>query len=159
MSVQLKLRVAKSGASSHYLPIPEAVAQQILQEFGKRIVCVVKGRPPLHCALLRSNAIGYYIMLGKKSRQQLNITFGEELELKIDQDRSQYQAKVPQELQVVLETDPQGLEQFERLSDGKKRSIIHYIDRAKQSDTRINRALKLVERIKRGQTNSKDLFR
>ena len=159
MSINLTLRVAKSRGGSHYFPIPEKVALQILEDFGKRIVCASKGRNSLHCALLRSNDLGYYIMLGKKSRELIQVEFGDELEVVISKDESQYQALVPEELQVVLDTDPEGLEKFEQLTDGKKRSIIHYISTAKQSDTRVNRALKLIERIKMGVTNQKELFR
>lgn len=156
--ITLQIQVAKGTNGSWYIPIPTATADRVLKEFGRRITCEVSGKPLLHCALLRSKTIGHYIMLGKSSREKLAVEFGDQLTIHIRKDKTKYQAEVPEELQVVLSTDPEAAEKFEALTDGKKRSIIHYVNRAKQSDTRINRALKLVDRVKMGVTNQKDLF-
>ncbi|MEM8907103.1 MAG: YdeI/OmpD-associated family protein [Bacteroidota bacterium] len=157
--MNLVLRVTQAPNGSFYLPIPEEAALKILATFGRRILCVVSERPVLHCAVLRQKDLGYYIMLGKTSRARLGVELGEELMVQIRQDTSKYQAAVPEELLAVLQTDPEGEARFGALTAGKKRSIIHYINTAKQSETRINRALKLVERLKLGVTSQKELFR
>ena len=60
---------------------------------------------------------------------------------------------MPEELSAVLETDEEATLVFEKLTPGKKRSIIHYIATAKQTDTRISRALKIVDFLKMGITD------
>ncbi len=49
------------------------------------------------------------------------------------------------ELEEVLKTDIIAEERFHQISLGKQRSLIHYINTAKNIDTRINRAMKFLK--------------
>jgi uncharacterized protein YdeI (YjbR/CyaY-like superfamily) len=98
-------------------------------------------------------------MVGKATKKKLGLEVGEELLLEFEKDESEFKMDVCDELLEVLSTDEEGQAYFNALTDGRKRSIIHYINKAKQSNTRINRALKIVEKLKMGYTDLKELMR
>lgn len=58
------------------------------------------------------------------------------------------QLDVPEELTAVLEEDPEGKAVFEQLTVGYRRSLIHYITSVKNVDSRIKRAIQLVQKAK-----------
>lgn len=158
MTMKFKANLEKTG-NSHIISIPEDIALDALEKIGKRILLKVNNHVSIHCAILRTNAIGYYIMAGKSTRTKMKAEAGDELSLEILKDDSTYKAAVSEELKEVLLTDPDGQNRFEQLTDGKKRSIIHYVNKAKQSATRIDRALKIVDNLKSGATDLKELLR
>ena len=57
---------------------------------------------------------------------------------------------VPEELEAVLEQDDLALKAWEKLTPGYQRSLIHYITSVKNVDSRIKRAIDLLERAKAG---------
>ena len=57
---------------------------------------------------------------------------------------------IPEELDAVLSQDPLALQAWEKLTTGYQRSLIHYVTSVKNVDSRIKRALDLLERAKRG---------
>ncbi|MFK7810525.1 MAG: YdeI/OmpD-associated family protein [Saprospiraceae bacterium] len=146
----LKSALAKPSGHSHYIPIPDQVATKILEEFGKRVYCVINGKMSLHCAILFSKNRGYYIMVGKATMKKILVRPNEPFELEIKKDNSPYQAEVPEELTVVLETDELAAKAFDALTPGRQRTIIYHIGKAKHSETRITRALKITDFLKIG---------
>jgi len=157
-SLSFQSKLSKTANNQHYIPIEEALAVQAIQAFGKRVLCQINGKE-LHCAIHRSSQLGYYLMIGKKTKKQLALEMWDELEIVLQQDESDYQMAMPEVLLEVLATDPEGMEKFEGLTDGKKRSIMHLINSAKRVDTQINRALKIVENLKRGITSPRDFLK
>lgn len=61
------------------------------------------------------------------------------------------QLDVPEELTAVLDEDPEGKAVFEQLTVGYRRSLIHYITSVKNVDSRIKRAIELVQKAKNRQ--------
>lgn len=154
--MKLTTTLKKSG-SSHFIPLSEENALAIMEKFGKRVLCKINGNS-IHCALLNSKKRGYYIMVGKSTLQKIKAKEGDRLKMEIEKDESTYQAALPEELEVVLHTDPDGMVFFQKLTPGKQRSLIHMVGKAKQSDTRINRAIRILEKLKMGYTDLKDLL-
>lgn len=55
---------------------------------------------------------------------------------------------IPEELQAVLDQDPEGRQVWETFTTGLKRGLIHYVASVKSSDSRIKRAIGIVEKSK-----------
>lgn len=153
----IKTYLKQVGQNMYLIPIPEKMGIEIHEKFGKRVICIVNGNK-IHCAVQKSKAHGYYIGAGKDTRKKIQVHPSDEFELTILEDNTKYQLEVPEELSEVLETDPEASERFEALTDGKKRSLIHHVGKAKQSITRIDRALKIAENLKFGFTDLKELI-
>lgn len=86
-------------------------------------------------------------------RKQLHLTAGDRLDITLVPDETEYQFNMPEEFQEVLDTDPSAKMVFESLTDGNKRGLIHLVMMVKSSDKRIERALKIADRLKRGITS------
>lgn len=57
---------------------------------------------------------------------------------------------IPEELMAVLSQDDAGKKAWDKLTTGYQRSLIHYITSVKNVDSRIKRALDLINRAKSG---------
>jgi len=55
---------------------------------------------------------------------------------------------LPEELQAVLDQDPDGRAVWDTFTTGLQRSLMHYVTSAKTVDTRIKRSLELIEKAK-----------
>lgn len=84
--------------------------------------------------------------LRKAAKIQLSVPVQVEFHL-VDPDK----LNIPEELIAVLNEDPEGKVAFENLTTGYKRSLIHYITSVKNVDSRIKRAIELVDKAKYGQ--------
>lgn len=144
--------------SMHYIPIPEAIAKAALEQFGKRVVCIVNEDVSIHSAIQRSKAYGYYIMTGKATLKEIKAQYEDILEIEFSQDETEYQVNLSEEFEEVFLTDPEGKMLFDQLSDGSKRGLIHYVNKAKRTDTRIDRALRIIHNLKMGFTSNKELI-
>ncbi len=140
------------------LPIPEKKAEQIIKDFGKRIICQVNDAS-FHCAIQKSKKIGHYISVGKSTKKLIKAEYRDKLELIIKKDETEFKSPMPEEFEEVLKTDPPAQAAFDQLTPGKKRSLMFYVGKAKQIDTRINRALKISEKLKMGFTDLKEMMR
>lgn len=57
---------------------------------------------------------------------------------------------LPEEMDAVLAQDDEGAKQWNRLTTGLQRSLVHYINSTKNIDLRIERALFLLNKVKSG---------
>lgn len=137
--------------STHALiaPIPEEIVIPLKAKQVKRVIVEVKGHR-LHCAIQQSKAHGAYIYFGKRVSKSLGILEGMELEVTIEPDTTTYQASLPEELEAALSTDAEATEIFDSLTPGRQRSIIFMISKLKRSESRINKALFIIEQLKMG---------
>jgi len=58
---------------------------------------------------------------------------------------------IPEELEAVLEQDEDARKAWDKLTRGYQRGLIHYVTSVKNVDSRIKRAIDLMERAKTGQ--------
>ena len=95
-------------------------------------------------ALGQGNA---YISINSKRMKELKVKEGDEVFVELAIDKSEYGMDVPEELQELLNQDPEGKRRFDILSPGKKRYIIYYVAGVKSSHLRLDRALLLITNL------------
>ncbi len=156
--MKIESTLEKAQYNMFMIPLSDEEGSMIIEKFGKRVICSVN-KTKFHCAIQTSKNLGYFIGVGKNTKKMLNIEFEDKLELNFEKDQTKFKAKMPEELEIVLETDPDASYYFEQLTDGRKRSIIHYISKAKQTQTRVDRSLKIAEKLKFGITDLKEMLK
>lgn len=90
-----------------------------------------------------------YFSVGAPLRKAARIKLGDRVKVSfriVDADA----LDIPEELMAVLSQDDAGKKAWDKLTTGYQRSLIHYITSVKNVDSRINRALDLVNRAKSG---------
>ncbi len=153
----LVIKFEKWNMHAIILP-PESLEKHGLK-IKDRIVASFDNGNQLQCAIVSLEKNQKGIMLGKHFLEKSELSPGQEVSLEIKKDVSEYGMPMPIELSEVLSTDDEGSLGFDALTPGKKRSIMYFIEKAKQLDTRITRALLVVENIKMGYTHPRDLTR
>lgn len=101
----------------------------------------------------------YLISFGKRYQKELGIFPSDYFELQLQEDSSKYGVDVPESLQAVMDSDPEGFFLFEKLTPGKKRSLIYYVSRFKTPQTQVDKSLMVFENLKLGMTDYLELVK
>jgi len=138
-----------------HIPIPNDVANVFVKEKkNKRVVCDFQnGKQIVHCALMPDGLGGWFINMNKELRKKLGLHLHDDVEISMTEDSSKYGMPMPEEFDELLNMDPEGSELFHALTAGKQRTLIHLVGKYKSSDTRINKALIIVNYLKYTQGN------
>lgn len=136
------------GLYLRHFKIPNDLVAKLTKDGKKRILCTVEKFPYFHCALMSDGQGGFYIMLNKEKEKNYGLVLGESYKLALEKDESKYGMFVPPELEELLYQDPEGEAVFETLTDGKKRNLIHLVSKPKKSETRLNKAVVILEYLK-----------
>lgn len=154
-------RFEVSIEGSHGVVVPDAIAQPFSDAGHSRVALKAYFKDneiSFHGKLHRYNN-RFMISFGKRYQKELGVDRIDFFELQIFENTTKYGVEVPEEFQAVLDSDPEALEGFEKLTDGKKRSMIYYVGRFKNSQTRIDKALIISENIKLGVTDPKEMVK
>jgi len=140
---------AEQGGGWHFLVVDRKIVDKLgFEGKSKRVLCSIKGAEPFPCALMPWGDF-FYIMVNKLRRTELGLNVGDNVEVVLEKDESKYGMPMPEELQEVLNQDPEGNKLFHTLTAGKQRSMMWFIGKVKDIDKRIHTALVFVEHLKK----------
>ena len=91
-----------------------------------------------------------YLMVSGQLRREAKIGSGDPVKVKfwlVDPDK----VDVPEELLAVLDQDPEAMKKWKSFTPGLQRGLAHYVNGVKNMDSRIKRALEIMEKAKFGQ--------
>ena len=150
--VRFKTKLITSGDSGwHFLDIPARIGKKFEKKDGsRRVVCTISDSEGFQCALLPSDG-DFVIVVNKKKRDQLGIAAGDRIDVELKVDDSKYGLPMPEELQEVLNQDPDGDKLFHALTAGKQRSLLYLIGKVKDIDRRIHTALVCIDHLKKNE--------
>lgn len=90
-----------------------------------------------------------YLSVSQAMRKSANVKPGDQVKVSfilVNPDK----LDLPEEMEAVLAQDDEGAKKWNRLTVGLQRSLVHYINSAKNVDVRIERALFLINKVKSG---------
>lgn len=90
----------------HFIvPAPIVTA---ISELGadKRVVCNINGQVEYQCALISKGEGVYIIHVNKARMKQLKLKIGDQVQVSVHKDDSEYGLPVPEEFVEVMEQDP-----------------------------------------------------
>lgn len=132
----------------HYLFIPEKIVKKA-GGIGTRLLCTVNSEKPYQCGMVSLGNGTAYISINKKRLKDAGLTKGDEVQVSLEPDTSEYGMEVPDELQELFKQDSVGFKRFEGLTPGKQRYIINYVATVKSPQLRVDRAILLIENLKK----------
>ena len=150
MSQRYKFRavIEAAGGGGAFVTVPFDVEQA----FGKKrvkIKALIEGEP-YRGTLVRMGGPEHLLLVLKDIREKIGKSFGDEIEIELEEDIEPRQVEVPQDLKDVMESDPEALEFFKQLSYTHQKEYVQWIEEAKQDQTRQSRILRTVELLKQG---------
>lgn len=159
--MQTSARFEVTIEGTHGLAIPDEIAQPFIDKGHSRIAikAFFEDREISFHGKLHRYKERFMISFGKRYQKELGVDVHDFFELILLEDTSKYGVEMPEEFQAVLDSDPEAMQWFEDLSDGKKRSLIYYIIRFKNQQTRIDKALIITENLKLGITDPRELLK
>ncbi len=131
--------------SLHFIIIPHEIAAVLSDKFPFRVLCTMNGFT-FHAGIVKRGLDGFVIQMGMKTVKSCNIALGQEVEVKIQADETEYGYELPEEMQELLLQDDIGRDNWEALNPGHKRSLLHYVCSTKNPELRIKRSLIILQR-------------
>lgn len=147
---------ANSGVYGLHLPIKKEIASEFIDGSNRRVKCTINNQLTVTSGLMPFSDY-WYIILNQEVQKKLGIEIGDEVEVHIEKDNSEYGMDMPEELRVLLDQDTTGNRYFHALTPGKQRNLIYIVNKVKSSDNRLNKALAIVDHLveMNGQLNFK----
>ncbi|WP_027392145.1 YdeI/OmpD-associated family protein [Aquimarina latercula] len=147
--------------SSHSVLIPLEIAKSFITNNQKRVIVEISFKDThikFHAALLKRKE-QFYVMFSQRKQKQLGILLNDYFNIQLLEDTSKYGVEMSEELEAVLQSDPEASDIFESLTAGMKRSLIYYVLQFKNSQTKIDKALIITENLKLGIRDKKQLIK
>lgn len=149
MKLTVRVGVLPYMPGMHYLEIPAKTVKSLGGGFRRRLICAVGTKLKFSCGLMALGGGRGYVMITKARLKELGLRAGDKVTIALNPDKSEYGMEVSEELAEVLKQDEEATRRFKKLSPGKQRNIIHHVSSVKNQDKRIERALFLLENLKR----------
>ncbi len=135
----------------YHLPILHEDVIPFIEGNERRVICQIKERK-LHMALMPLKG-DYFILMNGHLKNELGLELGQEVEIYLEKDTSEYGMDMPIEFGELLNQDDEGREIFEQLTPGKKRSLIYMVSKVKNTNSRLNKALAIVQHLRESKGN------
>ncbi|MDX5348661.1 MAG: YdeI/OmpD-associated family protein [Hymenobacteraceae bacterium] len=133
----------------HFVEVFPEIIEKMGGKMKMRLLCTINEQLTFQCGLVALGNGSAYITINNQRMKKMKLRQGDEVQVKLEKDESKYGMEVPEELEELLKQDAEGLRRFELLPPGKQRYIIHYVSGVKNSQKRIDRAILLIENLKR----------
>lgn len=140
----------KFDGGMHYIMLDRKTVLALTKNQNRRAICRLNDEVEIHCAIMPKKDGGHFINIGAAICKKLKIRKGSKLKAVFSVDTSPYQFEMPEELMEVLNMDQEAGNIFHSLTEGNQRGLIYLVTQVKSSDKRIERALKIAERLKHG---------
>ncbi len=136
------------GIRGHYISIPTEYTPLFSKAENLRLTCSIDQGEPFHCSPRPGGDGTFYISVGVEVRRKGKLAAGQKVTAVLQRDESVYGRPMPEELRELLEIDPEGKALFHQLNPGERRGILYYIQQSPKTQTRIDRAIKMIGRLK-----------
>lgn len=131
----------------YHIPVPDQIADQMMDENHRRVLIWIKSGGPFHMALMKSKEY-WYVLVNQDLRKKFELDETNTFSVKIERDHSEFGHEVPEELQVLLDQDEEGNYYFRSLTPGKQRSLIYIVTTVKNPESRMKKSLAIIHHLK-----------
>ena len=134
-------QLEKRKGGYFYLKLDHNIVNKFERKRSTRVICTIDDVITYRCGLNHLGDGNFFIIVAGKHLEKLNKQLGDIVSYRIDVDPDQLGVEIPEVLTVLLEQDSDAKAIFERLTDGKKRSLIYQIIKIKNIDKQVQNTL------------------
>ncbi|MDX2001034.1 MAG: YdeI/OmpD-associated family protein [Chitinophagales bacterium] len=127
--------------------IPGDIAEALGLKANLRLIGSLNGAP-FRLAALSNGAGQFYLSVSRDLKKAAGAQMGSLVKVDLAIDPNPDALDMPEEWLEVIAQEPEVGKIFNELTVGYRRSILHYLNGAKRSDTRIKRSLELAEKLR-----------
>jgi hypothetical protein len=150
MSPKQKFRavIENAGGGGAYVNIPFDV-EQVFGNKRPKVKATIQG-VPYRGTLVRMGDPGHMLPVLKEIREKIGKSFGDEVEVELEEDVEPRQVAIPQDLSAALAGHPQALAFFMGLSYTHQKEYVRWIGEARRPETRQARIARTVDNLSQG---------
>lgn len=159
ISIKTYLARFDSNLWHFHVEVPAAKVKSLVSGKDRRVICHINKTITTQAALMPLGNGDFFININQTIRKKLKLNDGDEVLIELEKDESEYGLPVPEEFEELLKQDLAGADEFEKLSAGKKRTLLYIIAKPKSADLRIRNGMAVLNHLKncRGKLNYKEL--
>jgi hypothetical protein len=131
-------QLEKIKGGYYYLKIEAEIINQFEKKRHTRMICHLDKKISFRCGLNHLGDGNFFIIVSGKNLEQLNKKLGNTIHFKIEEDPDQLGVEIPEVLIALLEQDEALKMIYDKITDGKKRSLIYSISKTKNIDKQVN---------------------
>ena len=143
----------------HYIIVDNNIVESFKNNGDKRAICRLNDQIEFHCAFMPKKEGGYFVNIGATICKKIKIKEGSSVYAIFMADKTEYQFEIPEELIEVLNLDNDANNIFQNLTEGNQRGLIYLVKQVKSSDKKIERALKIANKLKNGITSPRIILK
>lgn len=132
----------------YHAQIPLKIRDYFHKQDVSRFICTLNKEHSFPCALVPHGDGYYFVYLNKATRKKFGLELGDKIELKLEPDSSEYGMPVPEEMRELLFQDIEGEAAFQKLTPGKKRSLLYMVGKLKSPDKRLEKSIIILDYLK-----------
>ncbi len=147
---QFKAVLENAGGGGAFVKVPFDVEKV----FGKKRVKVkalINGEP-YRGSLVRMGAPYHVLIVLKGIREKIGKTFGDEVDITLEEDNEPRVVQLPADFQQALDHDAAARAAFEKMAYSHQKEYVQSILEAKRAETRQDRIVKSIARLKKSKT-------
>ncbi len=137
-------QLEKRKGGYFFLKIEAEIINQFEKKRKTRLIGRLENKTEFQCGLNHLGDGNFFVILSKKNLDSVGKKFGDLIHYEFREDPNPLGVDMPETLTVLLEQDFLLKEKFEKLTLGKKRSIIHQMNRIKNIDKQISKSISLI---------------
>lgn len=142
------LSTMESPLWNSHLPVPDRIATKFKQAGIKRFTCIIDDKYTFSCAIMPNGNGSFFILMNKDKVKKWKLNFGQQVQIKLVSDTSEFGMEVPEEFDVLLNEDAIFKTHFSNLTPGKQRNLLYLVGKYKSSDLKIEKSIIIAEHLK-----------
>ena len=151
-SEQIIGQLEKRKGGYFFLKIDADIINQFPNKRNTRFLCTLETSLTFQCGLNHLGDGNFFIILSNKNLQSVNKKLGDVIHFELNEDPNPLGVEMPEVLEAVLEQDETIKAAFEKLTLGKKRSVIFALGKIQDIDKQIINAPKLIAAVTKPRT-------
>ena len=142
-------QLEKRKGGYYYLQLAAEVVNQFPHQRAIRLVCTLDGKLSISCGLNHLGDGNFFIIIASRHLKILDKTEGDMVSFALAEDPNPLGVAVPEVLEALLAQDEAANERYGQLTDGRKRTLIHTLNKVKDIDKQVHTALAFLNQPQR----------
>lgn len=141
---QFVCQLEKRRGGYYYITISADIVNQFKNRRLTRFLCTLDNKLTFQCGLNHLGDGNFFIILGTKNLKVIDKHCGDKIYFELTEDPNPLGVDMPEILEALLEQDKELKSVFDSLTLGKKRNVIHTINKIKDINKQIEKSIQII---------------
>lgn len=148
MKFKSTIFLADSALGYSGVQVPDEIVVYFKNKAVSRFIFTVNDTESFNGAFVPYEKGKFLIIINSERQKKLRKSFGDDIEILIEEDNSEYGMPLPDEMAIAFNEDPEGSDFFHKLKPGKMRSLLYIVGKFKSADKRIEKSIIILEHLR-----------